>query len=148
MYKLRPAKRADSGAIRALVYQSWLNPFGLNWRRFLVAESAQGQVIGCGQVKVHGDKSRELASIVVAPDWRLRGVGRALIEALVENHPKPIYLTCRSSLGKFYLHFGFRVIDEAKMPPYFQRISRVFRFFQRLAPRGEGLLVMMHLGSF
>jgi len=144
MYKLRPAVRADSGAIRALVYQAWLNPFGLNWRRFVVAESAQGQVIGCGQVKAHSDHSRELASIVVAPDWRLRGVARALIEHLVDAHPKPLYLTCRSSLGKFYLRFGFRVIEEAKMPPYFQRISQLYRFIRRFFPTGEGLLVMKH----
>jgi N-acetylglutamate synthase-like GNAT family acetyltransferase len=146
MYKLRQAVRADSGAIRALVYQAWLNPFGLNWRRFVIAESAQGQVIGCGQVKVHGDGSRELASIVVSPDWRLRGVAKALIEHLVGTHPKPIYLTCRSSLGKFYLRFGFRVIEEAKMPPYFQRISRLYRLFRRFFPTGEGLLVMKHPG--
>jgi amino-acid N-acetyltransferase len=146
MYKLRPAARADSGAIRALVYQAWLNPLSLNWRRFVVAESAQGQVIGCGQVKVHSDDSQELASIVVSPDWRLRGVARAVIEHLVSIHPKPIYLTCRSSLGKFYLRFGFRVIEEAKMPPYFQRISRLYRFLRRLFPQGDGLLVMKHSG--
>jgi N-acetylglutamate synthase-like GNAT family acetyltransferase len=119
-----------------------LNPFSLNWQRFVVAESAQSQVIGCGQVKIHSDGSRELASIVVAPDWRLRGVGKAIIEHLLKTHLPPLYLTCRASLGPFYVRFGFRAIQEASMPRYFRIVSRFFRLLQRLRPHAEGLLVM------
>jgi N-acetylglutamate synthase-like GNAT family acetyltransferase len=129
-----------------MVNRARLNPFSLDWRRFIVAESAQGQVIGCGQIKPHADGSRELASLVVAPDWQLRGVARTIIMHLLENHPKPIYLTCRASLGLFYVKFGFRVIEEAGMPLYFCRISRVYRWWKRwlgwLNRDGEGLLVM------
>lgn len=146
MYTLRPAQPQDDAAIRQMVNRARLNPFSLNWQRFIVAESAQGQVIGCGQIKLHGDGSRELASLAVAPDWQLRGVARAIITHLVENHPKPIYLMCRSSLGLFYVKFGFRVIEEAGMPPYFRRISRIYRWTRRwlgwLNREGEGLLVM------
>jgi amino-acid N-acetyltransferase len=146
MFHLRQAQRADSKAIRALVYQARLNPLSLNWRRFVVAESAQGQIVGCGQVKRHADQSCELASIVVAPEWRLRGVGRALIENLLEAHPGPLYLTCRAALGSFYVRFGFRVIEEAGMPRYFQMVSRAFRLFQRLLRSREILLVMKRPG--
>lgn len=144
MYRLRPARRADAKAIRAMVLQERLNPFGIHWQRFIIAESAQGQVIGCGQVKTHADGSRELASLVVAPAWRLRGVGRAIIQHLVQIHPAPLYLICRASLAQFYLRFGFRAIAESDMPPYFKLVSRLYRGLRWLHRNREALLVMKH----
>ena len=86
LFTLRPAAQADDQAIRDLVHIGQINPTGLDWRRFLVAETGQGQVIGCGQVKPHRDGSRELASIVVHPAWRGQGVARAVIERLIHEH--------------------------------------------------------------
>ena len=145
MYSLRQAQRTDSATIRLLVNREHLNPLSLDWQHFVVAESAQGQIVGCGQVKTHFDGSRELASIVVAPDWRLRGVAKAIIEHLLAAYPGEIYLTCRSTLGVFYMRFGFRVVEEADMPPYFRRISRLSRWLLRLLRSKEGLLVMKRL---
>ena len=142
MYTIRTAQRSDAEVIRSLIAQAHLNPFGLDWRRFVVAESAQGTVIACGQLKPHKDNVFELASIAVAPSWRLRGVGKAVINHLLAANPEAIYLMCRASLGKFYMRFGFRVVEEANMPPYFRSISRLFRWFGRLRPSGEALLVM------
>ena len=142
MYTLRPALRGDARAIRALVTRAHLNPFGLDWRRFVVAESAQGELIACGQVKPHQDGAYELASIAVLPAWQLRGLARAVIEHLLAANPGALYLMCRASLGKFYMRFGFRVVEEANMPGYFRSISRLFRWLKRLRPGGEGLLVM------
>lgn len=147
MYALRPARRSDAGEIRLLVNQAHLNPVGLDWRRFIIAESAQGRLIACGQVKPHAGGIYELASIAVAPAWQLRGVGRAIIENLLAAHPGALYLMCRASLGKFYMRFGFRVVEEANMPPYFRIISRLFRWLKRLHPGGEALLVMKRPAS-
>ena len=117
MVTLRPATAADAAVIRSLVYAARINPTGLDWKRFVVAPGPNGEVIGCAQIKPHRDGSRELASLVVAPAWRGNGVARAIIEHLVANHPGPLYLTCRASLGPFYERFGFRVADEAQLTP-------------------------------
>ncbi len=145
MFTLRQAKRTDAAVIRAMVNREHLNPFNLNWEHFIVAESDQGQVVGCGQVKTHFDGSRELASIVVAPDWRRGGVATAMIEHLLEAHPGELYLTCGSALGEYYQRFGFRVLAEADMPPYFRRLSRLVNWPLRLLHRADILLVMKRL---
>jgi N-acetylglutamate synthase-like GNAT family acetyltransferase len=142
MYQLRPACPADAPAIRTLVYQARLNPMGLKWQAFVVAESAQGQVIGCGQIRQRRAGVCELASIVVHPDWRLRGVARAIIERLLADQSGPIYLLCRAELGAFYIRFDFRVVEEANMPAYFRHISRMFRWWARIRRSSPGLLVM------
>jgi N-acetylglutamate synthase-like GNAT family acetyltransferase len=144
---LRPATAADFPAIRALIRAVRINPLGLDWRHFIVAVSPEGEMTGCGQVKTHGDGSRELASIAVVPEWRGKGVASAIIERLLAEHPGQIYLTCRSGLGSFYERFGFRVILPDEMPPYFRRISRLVRAMGTLNLIGEDLLVMERTGG-
>jgi hypothetical protein len=46
MFKLRPATEDDAAVIRKLVRIGQINPTGLKWQRFIVAESPEGQVIG------------------------------------------------------------------------------------------------------
>jgi hypothetical protein len=64
-------------------------------------------------------------------------VARALIERRLEGQPRPVHLMCRLGLGLFYNQYGFRILEEKEMTPYFQRVSRLFRRFA-----GGGLLVM------
>jgi N-acetylglutamate synthase-like GNAT family acetyltransferase len=125
-----------------MVRQERINPTGLDWRRFVVATDSCGDLIGCGQVKPHRDGARELASIVVIPEWRGQAVARAIIEQLLNIHPRPLYLTCRASLIPFYEKFSFNTMDVENMPPYFQRISRLMNTLMPVL-RGEGLAVMM-----
>jgi N-acetylglutamate synthase-like GNAT family acetyltransferase len=141
-FSLRKSVREDSSAIRKLVISANLNPTGLDWGRFVVAQSSSGQVIGCVQIKPHRDGSQELASLVVVEDWKGKGVARALIEDAIENHDGWLYLMCRSGLGELYQRFGFEVLDHDAMPLYFQRVSKLARGFHQLTKIGEGLLVM------
>lgn len=138
--KLREAAKADFPAIRALVRQTGINPLGLDWSRFIVAESPAGAFIGCGQLKPHSDGSLELASLAVVPAWRGRGVARLIIQALMAKAPRPLYLTCRGALGPFYEKFGFRVLRPDEMPPYFRRLSRLAGIMGKLM--NETMLVM------
>ena len=138
--KLRAAVGADFPAIRALIRQAKINPTGLDWRRFLVAESPAGEFIGCGQLKPHADGSLELASLAVVPAWRGKGVARLIIQALLAKAPRPLYLTCRGELGPFYEKFGFRVVQREAMPPYFRRLSRLAEIVGKLLK--ETMLVM------
>ncbi len=108
----------------------------------MVAISVQNELIGCGQVKSHKDGSRELASLAVNPKYRGHGVAKRIIEHLLDMHPLPIYLTCRSGLGEFYQRFGFSVIAPAEMPPYFRRIFRLVWIVRLFRNSKETLLVM------
>ncbi|MCL4871236.1 MAG: GNAT family N-acetyltransferase [Anaerolineae bacterium] len=126
MFTVRPAQAPDQIAIRQLIRASRLNPMGLNWANFLVAESDEGLFIGCGQIKTHQDGTRELASIAVIPAWRGRHVAATLIHELLRQSPRPLYLMCGSRLIPFYQKFGFQELT----PP--TPIPKPFRFFRRL----------------
>jgi N-acetylglutamate synthase-like GNAT family acetyltransferase len=99
-------------------------------------------MIGCGQLKPHGQDLLELASIAVYPEQRGRGIARAIIEHLLKNSPRPLYLMCESSLGPLYEKFGFCAISYEEMPRYFQRISKLAGLATTLARREERLLIM------
>lgn len=144
---LRPASREDFPAIRSLIHSVHINPFGLNWQRFIVAEAMGGGLIGCGQIKTHADGSHELASIAVVPAWQGNGVARAIIEKLLDSHQGTLYLTCRSHLRVFYEKFGFIDAPDNDLPPYFKRIRSLVRYLARLHLTPDGLLVMRRLGS-
>jgi amino-acid N-acetyltransferase len=116
---LRSASEMDFPAIKALIHEVRINPNGLDWRRFTVAETPDGQFIGCGQLKPHSDGTLELASLAVIPSQRGKGVARVIIQKLTAAAPRPLYLTCRSQLGPFYEKFGFRGTGGDELPPYF-----------------------------
>ena len=134
-YRLQAAKATQQRQIKALVRAARINPLGLDWRRFMVALDENGVIIGCGQIKPHRDGSWELSSIVVTSAWQGQGVARAIIEHLLAGSPRPLWLTCVSTLDPFYTRFGFREVTAlADMPPYFRRVSRLFRLLAYLSP--------------
>jgi N-acetylglutamate synthase-like GNAT family acetyltransferase len=146
-FTLRPAAASDAPAIRQLVRLGQINPTGLDWRRFVLAVTEAGQVIGCCQVKPHRDGAHELASLAVAPAWRGRGVARALIDHLLAAHPGELYLMCRSGLAEMYGKFGFQALATTEMSPYFRRLSRIFHTARAVLAFGEDLVVMKRVGA-
>ncbi|UCF27060.1 MAG: GNAT family N-acetyltransferase, partial [Chloroflexota bacterium] len=99
------------------------------------------------QVKPHGDGSDELASIVVHPDWRGRGVARAIIEHFLGLYNGDLYLMCRENLGPLYEKFGFQSVPKEEMPRYFQRIMRMLGLLERVMSNGERVLIMKRAGD-
>lgn len=141
-FSLRPATGQDFPAIKSLIHRSRINPAQLDWRRFVVAVDGSGQVIGCGQLKPHGKDIIELASIAVERSFRNQGIARVIIEHLIAQAPRPVYLTCRSGLKPFYEKWGFRVVEKRDLPPYYLRLVRLVSALSRLTARGEIMLVM------
>jgi amino-acid N-acetyltransferase len=142
MTTIRPARETEAAQIRDLIYLVGINPMGLDWKRFVVAVNERDEMLGCGQIKPHGQDILELASIAVYPGHQGKGVARAIIEHLLQDSPRPLYLMCQSSLGPFYERFGFRGISYEEMPRYFQRLSKLAGLVTTLAQREERLLIM------
>jgi N-acetylglutamate synthase-like GNAT family acetyltransferase len=143
---IRPATAADQATIRAIVRAGRINPFGLAWSRFLVAERA-GVVIGVGQIKPHRDRSRELASIAVAAPYQGQGIGGALIQALLAQATPPLFLICLDRLTGYYRRFGFQPIAAHAMPPGLRRIQAFMNRLFWLTRRAERLFVMRWDGA-
>jgi len=141
-FTLRPARETESRVIKDLIYSVGINPMGVDWKRFVVAITAQDVVIGIGQLKPHGKEILELASIAVDPEYRGQGIARAIIEYLLKGSPRPLYLMCESKNGALYEKFGFREIHYEQMPRYFQRISKLAGLASTLARHDQRLLVM------
>ena len=141
-YKIRPAQESESAQIKDLIHLVGINPMGLDWRRFLVAVDDSGRIISCGQIKPHGVDILELASIATHPDFRGRGIAREIIERLLHETPRPLYLMCAEHNGPMYKKFGFVTLEIPQMPRYFQRIMKLFGVAKSLRRVDEDLLVM------
>ncbi|MBI2333750.1 MAG: GNAT family N-acetyltransferase [Chloroflexi bacterium] len=141
-YQIRPALESESSQIKDLIHEVGINPTGLDWRRFLVAVDGSGKVIGCGQIKPHGKDILELASIAVTPGYQKQGIARKIIEILLAENPRPLYLMCIEHNGPMYEKFGFRAVGYEEMPRYFQRMQKLFNVAKAVRRVEEGLLVM------
>ena len=139
---LRPARETESRAIKELIHLAGINPMGVDWKRFIVAVDSQDRIIGIGQLKPHGKEILELASIAVYPEYRGQGIASAIIEKLLKDSPRPLYLMCESKNGPLYEKFGFRELSYKEMPRYFQRISKLAGLASTLALHDERILIM------
>jgi len=142
MITVRSARETEAAHIRDLIHRVGINPMGLDWKRFVVAAGDHDELLGCGQLKPHGLDVLELASIAVYPEHQGKGVARLIIEHLLKDSPRPLYLMCESGIGPMYEKFGFRPVTYDDMPRYFQRISKLAGLVTTLAKRQERLLIM------
>ncbi|MFN8428222.1 MAG: GNAT family N-acetyltransferase [Anaerolineales bacterium] len=142
-FTLRPACESESSQIKDLIRLVGINPMDLDWKRFVVAVNDEEQIVGTGQIKPHGKEIFELASIAVRPEYQGQGIARAVIEYLLKDSPRPLYLTCVSRMGAFYQKFGFVSLAHEEMPRYYQRLRKLADAMLTLTRKGEHLLVMM-----
>lgn len=141
-FTLRPAHETESRQIKDLIHLVGNNPMDLNWKRFVVAVNAEERIIGAGQIKPHGKEILELASISVHPEFRGQGIARAVIEYLLNDSPRPLYLTCLSKMEPLYQKFSFVSLPYEEMPRYYQRLSKLAKAYIHFSNPGEHLLVM------
>lgn len=143
-YSLRPATSGDFPAIKRLIHLVDINPTGLDWHHFLIAVDRSGGLLGCGQLKPHHGGLVELASIAVEPIDRHKGVASAIIDRLILQAPRPLYLTCLSSMVPFYEKWGFRSLKAKDMPSYFRRLVHLFSIMPGW-DTGEDVITVMKL---
>jgi len=85
-----------------------------NIDRFVIAE-AEGEMVGCAAYQVHPEIGRaeaatvEIVSVAVKSMFRKRGIGRLLVEAIIENvrrfSPKEVLVL--TFAPEFFLKLGF-----------------------------------------
>ena len=120
--QVRPATVHDVPAIQALVRPLALEGILLDKetvayyeavQEFLLAEDATGQVLGCGALHVMWENIAEIRTLAAAPAVRGRGVGHALVAALLDRARglgvNSVF--CLTFEVDFFKRQGFRVME-------------------------------------
>ncbi|HEY9428112.1 MAG TPA: arsenic resistance N-acetyltransferase ArsN2 [Gemmatimonadaceae bacterium] len=116
---LRPAREDDLAAIERLLTASDLPLAGVAeiLPTVVVAES-DGAVVGMAGLEVRGD-SALLRSVAVTPEWRSRGLGRALVTRVIADAEargiRALYLLTTTA-EHYFPSFGFRKITRDEAP--------------------------------
>jgi len=117
--ELRAARVADLPAIEHLLTTAQLPLAGVaeSLSGFVVAES-DGAIVGSAALEVCCDNAL-LRSVAVAPEWRSRGLGRALVTRVIADAEarglRALYLLTTTA-EHYFPSFGFREITRADVP--------------------------------
>jgi N-acetylglutamate synthase-like GNAT family acetyltransferase len=89
--------------------------------QFIVAVG-QDTIIGCIRtVQVESD-CKEMASLVVDPNYRNQGIGSKLIQKVLEkDDERPLYLICDKKRTFLYQNHGFTLIPVKNIPKTLKR---------------------------
>ncbi len=127
--RLRPATLADVAAMEVLmapfVATGDLLPrsnYDLcrHIKEYVLAEAPppDGGIVGTGSLKVYSTQLAEIAGLAVRDDQQGRGVGKALVEALLVDARalglSEVFGLTRKPL--FFLRLGFRVAEKEQFP--------------------------------
>lgn len=117
-YTIRPAAEADAETIKRMVRSAPLNPSAIDWHYFVVLE-----VLEAGAPKIASigmaypvENFYELDSVMTDPAYRKRGYAEAVVNALIERMPRPIYLLAETALIHYYDKIGFKLITREEAP--------------------------------
>jgi len=119
--RIRPAELKDAEKVFALValYRDLLVPRSLgniveSIDRFVIAE-AEGEMVGCASYQIHpeiGDAEAatvEIVSVAVKSVFRKRGIGRLLVEAVIDRvrRFRPREVLVLTFAPEFFSKLGF-----------------------------------------
>ncbi len=119
MPELSPAASSDLALITELLASSGLPSGGVaeNIRHFYVARDRSGAVVGTAGAEIHGQQAL-LRSVCVAPDWRNRGLGTLLAEAVLARARsagcREVYLLTTTAAG-YFSRRGFARVDRSSV---------------------------------
>jgi amino-acid N-acetyltransferase len=116
---LRRAMHADDEAVTTLLRDAELPIDGVaQWLdRFWIAEH-QGRVVGIAGMEQYGD-SGLLRSVAVVPEWRGTGIGRTLVDHVLEEGRaagvREVYLLTTTA-EHYFPRLGFSCCDRESVP--------------------------------
>ena len=116
---LRPATERDLPAVERLLTTSELPLAGVREAlgTFVVAES-EGELVGVAGLEVCCDDAL-LRSVAVKPEWRSKGVGRALVTRAIADAEsrgiRALYLLTTTA-EHYFPSFGFKKIEREQVP--------------------------------
>jgi amino-acid N-acetyltransferase len=127
-FSVRPARTSDVPAIQRLVEPlvhrrillgKDLVVFYEAVQEFRVAETDEGELIGCGALHVMWQDLAEVRTLAVADEWLGKGVGHALLER-IERDALQLGLSrlfCLTFETEFFGRHGFEAIGESIVAP-------------------------------
>ena len=115
MWEIEAAKAADMPEIEDLIAAVGGDLVDLATDQFVVAKSEDARILGCGRLRSYPEFC-EIASMAVADDFRTKGIGREIIERLLEMYEGTIYLVCDDDVVGFFRRFEFSLLPESDMP--------------------------------
>lgn len=125
---VRPATTADipaiQGLIEPLVHRRILLGKELVMlyeavQEFVVAETAEGDVVGCGALHVFWEDLGEVRTLAVVPEWQHRGVGKLVVDTL-EQRARSLGLRrlfCLTFEVEFFVGCGYEVVEDTIVDP-------------------------------
>ncbi|WP_432738779.1 N-acetyltransferase [Maridesulfovibrio sp. FT414] len=127
MVKIRKAVMKDAKAIHliikertkdAMVLPRPLNSIFSHLRDFYVAESDDGQLVGCCALAISWDYLAEVRSLVVVPEARGTGLGVDLVNACIQEARElgVREVFALTNIDKFFAKMGFTETDKNILP--------------------------------
>jgi amino-acid N-acetyltransferase len=125
---IRPATTADIGAIQKLIEPLVHRRILLGKelvmlyeavQEFVVAETPDGDVVGCGALHVFWEDLGEVRTLAVAPERQHSGVGAEIVRVL-EDRARHLGLRrvfCLTFEVDFFVALGYAVVDDNIVDP-------------------------------
>ena len=116
---IRAATARDFSAVERLLTANDLPLAGVpkTLDQFVVAES-NGEIVGVAGLEPCNNDAL-LRSVAVNPDWRSKGVGRALVTRAIADAEargcRALYLLTTTA-DRYFPNFGFHTVDRATVP--------------------------------
>lgn len=129
-FRIRPACTVDVFAIKKLVaplaeqrilIAKETVAYFESLQEFQIAESSDGEVIGCGALHVMWEDLAEIRTLASSEEWRGKGVGRALMQSLLEKAGAlgVARVFCLTFEVEFFKGHGFEVMaDQTAVDPF------------------------------
>lgn len=132
--EIRPASSYDMPLIKECAIKFRLDDEDLDYRQFIVAVDGD-EIVGFGRIRPHREVY-ELGCIGVVESSRNRGIGRMMVEYLINAFPSDdVYIT--TDLIRYFERLGFRQIKSGP-EELIEKLKRVCRSKCR-----EGAVVMV-----
>ena len=113
-HEIRPAGREDMPFIRECVRRFRLDNETLDAEQFITVRQGE-EIIAFGRIKPYADDVYELGCVGVVEGQRGRGLGRLVVQELIERFPTDaVYVT--TDLTEYFEKLGFTRTDTLPRP--------------------------------